>query len=343
MNGRANTHGNCQRDGALSAMSNALVYYPDSKPGIARFRHGRGFRYIAPDGTSIDDRSERARIKALAVPPAYEDVWICPKTNGHLQATGRDARARKQYRYHPDWRAAQESRKYDDLVAFGSALPQIRRRVRADLAGDIGDQDLAIAAVIALIDKLSLRVGNSSYAKDNATYGATTLQGRHVRLQDDHLRLSYRGKGGKKITRELRESRLMSVLGRLHDLPGAALVTWVDDDDVVHEVTSGQVNARLSEIVGREGITAKTFRTWAGSEAAFKVAADAENPTIKALSEAAADRLGNTPTIARNSYIHPDVIALTELDVKDREKLLKNLPDTRELRIAERGLLRLLS
>ena len=324
-------------------MKNDLIFYPDSQPGILRKRHGRGFRYIAVDGTSIDAESERARIKALAVPPAYEQVWICPKANGHLQATGRDTRDRKQYRYHPDWRAARETQKYDDLLAFGEALPRIRRRIRADLTGDVGDRDVAIAAIIALIDKLSLRIGNAAYAKENKTYGATTLRNRHVTFAEDHLRLSYRAKGAKRLTRTLREKALIKVIEGMHDLPGASLVSWVDDAGLSHVVTSDQVNRRLSELVGKEGITAKTFRTWAGSEAAIKVAMASERTTIKALSEAAAERLGNTPTIARNSYIHPDVIALVETDHDVRAALAKDLPETAELRIAERALLRLLA
>lgn len=324
-------------------MTSQLIFYPDSEPGITRKRQGRGFSYFAHDGTSIDAKQERDRIKALAVPPAYERVWICPKVNGHLQATGRDTKDRKQYRYHPDWRAAREARKYDDLLAFGTALPRIRRRVRADLSGDIGDRDVAISAIVALIDKLSMRVGNAEYAKENRTFGATTLQARHITFEGDHIKLKYQAKGNKTLTRLLREKAVMRILERLHDLPGANLVTWLDDSGTAQSITSDQVNDWLSDVAGCSRITAKTFRTWAGSEAALKIALSADTLTIKQMSDAAASRLGNTPTIARKSYIHPDVIALADAPVQTRAALCEDLAETSELRIAERALLRLLS
>ncbi|QQA43029.1 DNA topoisomerase IB [Pelagovum pacificum] len=321
----------------------ALIYYPDDRPGIRRHRKGRGFTYIAPDGTRIDQEAERNRIKALAVPPAYERVWISPRANGHLQATGLDARSRKQYRYHPDWRAWREATKFESLAAFGEALPAIRRRVRTDLAGEVGDRDYAIAAVIAMIDRLSLRIGAPDSARENKTYGATTLKNRHIELDDGTLHLKYRAKGGQLVDRRLRDARLMKVLGKLHDLPGATLASWVGPDGTAHEVSSEAVNARLAEITGTEGFTAKTFRTWAGSEAALIVALKEGPLTIRAMSEAAAERLHNTPTIARNSYIHPEVIALAEAEDKERLRLSRKLPERAELRQAERALLCLLS
>ncbi|GGL54554.1 DNA topoisomerase IB [Wenxinia marina] len=319
-----------------------LIYYPDSRPGISRRRAGRGFTYKAPDGTTIDDRRERKRIERLAVPPAYEKVWISPEEKGHLQATGYDARERKQYRYHPEFREHQERKKYDDLAAFGEALPRIRRVIREDLHGEAGERDFAIAAVLALIDRTAIRVGHEGYTVLNRTYGATTLKPRHLTMTEGALELKFRGKGGKKVRTMLRDKRLAKVLGQLHDLPGKALISWVDEAGAAHSVHSEEVNSRLSAIVGQPGITAKTFRTWAGSEAALVAALQDGPATIKTLSQAAAERLSNTPTIARNSYIHPRVIDLAGTEADERLALLQDLPERAELRRAERALLRLI-
>ena len=317
----------------------SLVYYPDSRPGIRRKRQGRGFSYLAPDGTRIDRNEERARIEALAVPPAYEDVWISPKVQGHLQATGRDARARKQYRYHPDWTEWRARKKFDRLAEFGLALPRIRDRVaRALRDGAAGEHGFALAAVIAMIDQLSIRVGNPAYADENGTYGATTLTGRHMALGEDGLRLAYSGKGGREVTRRIGTDRLMKTLGKLHDLPGAELVSWIDDSGDTRAVASGEVNDWIAEATGIEGATAKTFRTWAGSVAALEAARRADKVTIKAMAEAAAERLANTPTIARNSYIHPDVIALAEAP----DRLPVDPPEIGGLRQDERRLIALI-
>lgn len=320
-----------------------LLYYPDDRPGIRRKRQGRGFSYLAPDGTRIDRGSERKRIDALAVPPAYDDVWISPKPNGHLQATGRDTRARKQYRYHPDWTEWRAQKKYDDLATFGAALPRIRRAIRAGLKEETGDREFALAAVLALIDRASIRVGNAEYTERNGSRGAVTLTGRHVDFEDGEIRLSYTAKGGKKVRKRLRDRTLLRALDRLADLPGGTLFTWQDDDGTLRDVGPEQINRHLSELAGQDGITAKTFRTWAGTEAALAVALDAEDLTIKAMAEAAAERLANTPTIARNSYIHPAVIDLAEVPAQDRLALTRDLPETADLRRAERALLRLIS
>jgi DNA topoisomerase-1 len=315
-----------------------LTYYPDDRPGISRHRCGRGFSYRAPDGTRIDDPKERARIEALAVPPAYEDVWICPLDLGHLQATGRDARARKQYRYHPDWRAWRDAQKFDQLATFGAALPALRRRIRRDLREhEAGEHAFAVAAILALLDRVSLRVGHPDYTRENKTFGATTLRGRHLALDGDRLRLSFPGKGGRRVRQALTDRTLNRILTRLGDLPGPQLVTWVDETGAPRSVTSEEVNAALSEATGTEGLTAKTFRTWNGTTAALEAALTMERPTIKAMSEAASKRLHNTPTIARKSYIHPDVIALSE-EPRD----LGAAPDVRGLRKSESRLLHLL-
>ncbi|QRF67644.1 DNA topoisomerase IB [Ponticoccus alexandrii] len=319
-----------------------LTFYPDSRPGIRRERRGRGFSYIAPDGTRIDAAAERARIAALAVPPAYENVWICPRDDGHLQATGRDTRARKQYRYHPDWRAFREAQKYDQLACFGAALPALRRHIRRTLRqAEPGDQAFAIAAILALIDRASLRVGSPGYAKENRTFGATTLRHRHLTLDGDEIKLTYRAKGGLLVRKTLKDASLNRTLARLDDLPGPELASWIDEGGTARAVTAGEVNAFLAAQTGTEGLTAKSFRTWNGSAAALEIAVKEENLTIKAMTEAAAERLANTPAIARKSYIHPEVIALTETPWDDRRALLQ-APAERGLRKAEAALLRLL-
>lgn len=319
-----------------------LIYYPDSEPGITRRRQGRGFSYIAVDGTRIDNVTERKRLEALAVPPAYVDVWISPKANGHLQATGRDSRDRKQYRYHPDFRAAREAHKYDHLAEFGQALPGIRRSLRRQLQGTLGTPDYAIAAIIALLDRLAIRIGSPGYAAENGTYGATTLKRRHLRLDGDRLHLRYQAKGGKTVARVIRDKTLNRTLGRLHDLPGATLINWLDDDDRPHAVTSEQVNARLADMVGQEGITAKTFRTWAGSTAALEAILSVGRPTIKAAATAASERLANTPTVARNSYIHPAVIKLCSAELQVMNDLARAAEPVTGLRKTEQVLLHLL-
>ena len=315
------------------------MYYPDDRPGIRRKRQGRGFSYLAPDGTRIENEGERARIAALAVPPAYENVWISPLKNGHLQATGRDARARKQYLYHPDWTLHRAQKKFDQLGAFGEALPRIRARVaRALRNGDAGEHGFALAAVIAMLDQLSLRVGNPEYADENGTYGATTLKGRHIKLSDGGLLLRYPGKGGRKVARKVSTKSLLQTLQRLHDLPGAALVTWIDDSGRTRTVSSGEVNTWIAEATGLEAATAKTFRTWNGSVAALAAAREADRVTVSLMAKAAAERLANTPSIARNSYIHPKVIGLA----KRPEAIPAEGPDISGLLADERRLIALI-
>lgn len=320
-----------------------LIYYPDDRPGITRRRCGKGFAYYAADGTRIADSAERARIAAIAVPPAYEDVWITPHANGHLQATGRDARGRKQYRYHPDWAAHRSSVKFDQLAAFGRALPRLRAFIARSLRAETGTANLAVGAVLALIDRASIRVGSPAYVRDNRSFGATTLLGRHVRFGDDRVTVSFRGKGGVRVRRTLTGRALQRAMSRIHDLPGAAFATWLDDDGTPHAVRSEQVNAAIAEVCG-EGHSAKTFRTWNGTHAAFVLALQPGAVTIREMAEAAAARLDNTPAIARSSYIHPEVISLTELDPEARVARLAKLPGPAlaGLRAGEPGLIGLL-
>ena len=290
----------------------SLRYYPDDRPGIRRRRCGRGFSYRGTDGARIADKAERARIESLAVPPAWENVWISPLTNGHLVATGLDTRARKQYRYHPEWTALQAAQKFAQLPQFAEALPRIRRRIRRDLTEEPGEEAFAVAAATAMIDRLSLRVGSPEYTRENGTFGALTLKGRHVRLTDGRLMVSYTGKGGKRIRRQLGDRRLMQALERIRDLPGADLLTWLGDDGAPRRVTSARLNGYLAEASGMEHLTAKTFRTWAGSVAALGAARVMDPPTIKAMANAAAEQLQNTPAIARSSYVHPDILTLAK-------------------------------
>ena len=317
----------------------ALVYYPDDRPGITRRRHGRGFTYRGPDGTTIARGAERTRLEAMAVPPAYDRVWMTPLDNGHLMATGYDARARKQYRYHPDWSAAKAAEKFAALPAFGETLPRIRGRISRDLNNrEAGDERFALAAALLLIDETAMRVGNDVYAAENGTYGATTLQRRHLRLRDAGLDLSWTAKGGQKVRRRIRSKRLMRALQAARDLPGAELFTWIGPEGDLRRVTSNSLNAYLAEIGGQEGFTAKTFRTWAGSLAAYDChRREGEGATIRSMTEAAAAALANTPAIARTSYVHPAVIGLA-----GQEAAL--LPEARRgLSKAETGLLELLS
>ena len=315
-----------------------LIYYPDDRPGISRRRAGRGWSYRAADGTTIDDDRERRRIAALAVPPAYENVWISPERRGHLQATGYDARRRKQYRYHTDWSAWRSRTKFEALPAFGEALPALRRRIERTLDdAEAGDRDFAIAAALRLIDRVSIRVGDETYRKANGTEGATTLRRRNMRADGGGIRLDWRAKGGIRVRRQIGDKRLSQALERLADLPGAPLFEYREDDGL-KTLHAHQVNDWLRDATGLEEATAKTFRTWNGSTAAMEAALDAgEGVSIKAMAEAASQRLHNTPTVARNSYVHPDVIALAE-EWRDVD-----VPDApRGLRVAERALLGLI-
>lgn len=319
----------------------ALVYVSDSEPGITRVRAGRGFSYRLPDGARVERAAERKRIEALGIPPAYENVWICLRADGHIQATGKDERARKQYRYHPEWSAFRARRKFDQQADFAAALPRIRRRVRAGLEGDPGDLDHTLAALAFLLDHAPMRVGNRAYAEENGTYGATTLLRRHLKIGKDAVRLDYRAKGGKRVRRTMRHKRLHRVLESIADLPGKELFVWRNRDGDFVPVDSARLNAYLAEISGLEAVTAKTFRTWAGTVSAFREAvstlAAGGTPTVKALSEATAAELHNTPAVSRASYIHPAVMALAQDDDRARRALDKALktPDRRDGLLAD--------
>ncbi len=322
-----------------------LVYVSDDMPGISRRRRGRGFSYDLPDGSALRDPDERARIEALAVPPAYTDVWICPLPNGHVQATGIDDLGRKQYRYHPDWSAWRAVRKFDRLVPFGFALARLRARIRRDLEAEPGDLDFTLALLATLLDRAHLRVGNPGSARTSGTFGATTLLRRHVRLEEGALRLSYRGKGGRRVRRTLRDRGLMRELQKIEDLPGARLFTWLDAEGRPHPVGSHHINEYLAEATGVEGVTAKAFRTWAGTLVAFREAErEKERLTVKAMAEAAAEILANTPAVSRAAYIHPKVLDLVAMDAAERGAALSSIRPLGpvRLRAPERRLLGLL-
>jgi DNA topoisomerase I len=290
-----------------------LVYTTDAEPGIARRRRGKGFSYHLPDGTVISDPTVLARIRKLALPPAYERVWISLEPRSHLQATGYDARGRKQYRYHADWAAWRSERKFDDLLSFGEALPTIRRRIARDIAEHADSSYFLLSALISLLDVTYMRVGNRTYAEENKTFGATTLQKRHITFEPDGIRLSFMAKGGKRVRRKLRHPRLQRILEEIADLPGRDLFSWRDEDGVLHRIDSGRLNSYLSEI-SRISLSAKTFRTWGGSVAAFgeawRIIEAGDRPTIRQMCQVASDRLHNTPTICRTSYVHPAILAL---------------------------------
>jgi DNA topoisomerase-1 len=321
-----------------------LTYVSDAEPGIRRLRKGRGFCYRLPDGTFLADEFERARIAALGLPPAYENVWICLDPTGHLQATGYDSRGRKQYRYHADWQNYRSEQKFDQLLQFGRALPRIRRRAERDLASGLDRSEAVIAALVALMDVTHLRVGNRAYTKENRTYGATTLLKRHMTLSEDAVVLRFTAKGGKRVRHTLRHPRLQRIFEEIADLPGRQLFSWPDEGGIAHPVDSGRLNAYLAKAAGF-AVSAKTFRTWGGSLAAFRAAwetvkEEERRPKIKALCKAASEVLHNTPAVCRSSYIHPAILSLSE-DVSPLERLISetNFTAPRRLRADERRLL----
>lgn len=323
-----------------------LVYVSVCAPGIQRRRCGKGFVYKLPDGSTVTDPATKARISSLGLPPAYRDVWICMDENGHLQATGYDARGRKQYRYHEKWQALRSDDKFSQLIPFGKALPKIRRTVRRHMAGDRDGDQTVLAALVAMLDEAHLRTGNPAYVQENATYGATTLLKRHLTLLDGFIELKFTAKGGKRVTRRLRRPKLQRLLEEIADLPGRQLFVWKDENDALRPVDSGRLNRYLTAIAGFS-VSAKTFRTWAGSVAAFAAARAAleenQRPTVKRMSEAAAAALCNTPAICRKSYIHPQIIALAQNGTSTSARQLRSRGRARpELRAEETRMLHFL-
>jgi DNA topoisomerase-1 len=302
-------------EGPAAAEAAGLRYVSDRQPGIRRQRRGGGFRYVGPRGAVVDEEETLRRIRALVIPPAWTDVWISPDARAHLQATGRDARGRKQYRYHPEWTAVRDETKFERMIAFGEALPAIRARVDADLALPGMPREKVLATVVRLLDRTLIRVGNDEYARQNHSYGLTTLRDNHVDVDGSHIRFHFRGKSGKVHRIDLQDKRLAKIVRRCQEIPGHELFHYIDADGNTHLVESGDVNDYLRDISG-EDFTAKHFRTWAGSVLAASALSagrpwssqtQAKKQLVSAI-RGVADKLGNTPAVCRKCYIHPIVI-----------------------------------
>jgi DNA topoisomerase-1 len=298
-----------------SAAEAGLRYVSDEVPGIRRQAHGKGFVYLDAKGRRVRDSETHARIRSLVIPPAWTDVWICPADNGHLQATGRDARGRKQYRYHPRWREVRDDSKYGRVIAFARALPRIRRRVASDLKKRGLSREKVLATVTRLLETTLIRVGNDDYAKNNGSYGLTTMHDRHVRVKGKRIRFEFRGKSGVNHEIDFEDQRLARIVQQSQDLPGQELFQYLDDDGEVRDIGSDDVNNYLREISGAD-FTAKDFRTWAGTKLAaqalqefedFDSHAAAKRNITRAI-ESVAERLGNTTAVCRKCYVHPEVI-----------------------------------
>jgi DNA topoisomerase-1 len=299
-----------------AAREAGLRYTSDADAGIKRQRRGKGFRYTGPDGLPVRDEATLARIRSLALPPAWRDVWICTRPDGHLQATGHDAKGRKQYRYHPRWRETRDASKFGRMVAFGEALPRIRERVEADLARPGLPREKVLATVVRLLELTLIRVGNDEYARENGSYGLTTLRCRHASVNGSAIRFAFRGKSGVRHAIDVRNPRLARIVRRCQELPGQELFRYLDDDGQPRTVDSADVNAYLRDAAG-DDFTAKDFRTWAGTVLAaralrdlgpFADPAEVKSNVVRAI-EVVAAKLRNTPAVCRSSYVHPAVLA----------------------------------
>jgi DNA topoisomerase I len=313
-----------------------LRYVSDEKPGYTRRRRGRKFVYFDTEGREIRDEARVLRLNRLAVPPAYTDVWICPSPNGHLQATGRDDRGRKQYRYHERWREERDENKYGKMIIFGQALPGIRRRMNRDLKRRGLPREKVLATVVQLLEKTFIRVGNEEYAKENKSFGLTTMRNRHVRVKGAKVRFRFRGKSGQAHDIDTEDRRVARIIKKLQELPGQEIFQYLDDKGGQHQVTSDEVNQYLREMTGEE-FTAKDFRTWAGTVMAA-MALQAQEPfenksqakkNIKDAIAAVARVLGNTPAVCRKCYVHPAVLE-TYLDGNLIAGLRKRTEETLE-------------
>ena len=328
------------KDPMRSARAVGLRHVSDEAPGITRERSGKHFRYRDPGGKLVRDTETLRRIKSLAIPPAWTEVWICANPNGHLQATGRDDRRRKQFRYHPRWREIRDETKYARMMAFARALPKIRRRVRKDMALPGMPRNKVLATVVRLLEVSLIRVGNDEYARENDSFGLTTMRNKHVDVRGAKLRFHFRGKSGKWHDVDIRDRRLAKIVERCQDLPGQELFQFVDDDGSRRDVRSEDVNEYLREISG-EDFTAKDFRTWAGTVLMamalrdfdeFKTKAEAKKNIVAAI-EVVAGKLGNTPAVCKKCYIHPHVIdsylegtLIESLEMSVNSKSVRGLP-----------------
>ncbi|MDT0631889.1 DNA topoisomerase IB [Rubrivirga litoralis] len=333
----------------MPATPPGLRYADDSRPGITRVRRGTGFSYHRPDGELVSPEV-RERIEALAIPPAYDDVWICPLPNGHLQATGRDAKGRKQYRYHPDWEAHRNRLKFDRMVGFAEALPALRARVEADLADGGTDRETVLALCVRLLDETLIRVGNEQYAAQNGSYGLTTIRDKHATFEEKGVRLEFTGKSGKTRALAVRDPRLAELVKACRDIPGYDLFQFYDEAGDKQDVESGHVNGYLQETTG-EDFSAKDFRTWGGTVTAAERLAERgddlpddelDGAIVQAVKDTA-ERLGNTPAVCRQYYVHPDVLdAFRERDLAGRLRRRNAGNTPRGLRPSEAAVLDLL-
>jgi len=302
-------------DPIQSARQAGLRYVTDASPGIKRRRWGRGFTFLDAGGERITDKQLRSRLKSLPIPPAWQDVWICPDPQGHLLATGRDARGRKQHRYHPDWEKIRSQVKFERMVPFAEGLPQLRKQVRQDLIGSRLTQKKVVAVVVRLLQKTLIRVGNDEYAENNDSFGLTTLQNRHVDIAQGSVRFEFRGKSGVEHEIDLEDPRSAKLIRRCQELPGQALFQYFDETEALQSVESGEVNDYLKRVL-RDSFTAKDFRTWFGTVCAAESLVEQgwsqdesqlEANIKQAIAEAAA-QLGNRPATCRKYYVHPQIL-----------------------------------
>ena len=312
------------------AHANGLIYVSDAEPGIERRKRGKGFYYLGTDGRPVTDAKTLERIRKLAIPPAYTNVWICTKERGHLQATGRDARGRKQYRYHAEWRATRDDGKFTKMIEFGAQLPKLRRRLKQDLALPGLPKNKVLAVIVTLLDETLIRVGNEEYARANRSYGLTTLRDNHVKfLRDGRATFCFRGKSGRQHEVVLDDRRLARIIKHCQQLPGQQLFQYVDEEGNRQPVDSGMVNEYLREAMGgKNDFTAKDFRTWGGTLRAIAFLAcqarkepmtqRAFNSCVASTARAVAETLGNTPAVCRKSYINPVVFEAWKLGVVEK-------------------------
>ena len=298
-----------------SAKAAGLRYVTDAKPGMRRVKQGKTFRYVDSDGKPVRDEDVVRRIRSLVIPPAWVDVWICPYENGHLQATGRDVRGRKQSRYHPKWRTTRDATKYEHMVKFAQALPLIRERIRKDLARHGMPKEKVLATIVGVMEQTHIRVGNEEYARTNKSYGLTTMLNKHVDVHGAEVTFTFKGKSGVKHAISLHDKRLARIIQQCEEIPGHDLFQYLDHDGNRHHIDSTAVNDYLREITGQH-FTAKDFRTWAGSVLAcallgelapFENASQAKKNVVAAIAKVAA-HLGNTPSVCRKCYVHPAVL-----------------------------------
>ena len=343
--GNGKVSGAASDECVAAAAEAGLRYVTDDSPGYGRKANGEHFKYLDTQGKPIRDEQRLLRIKRLAIPPAWSDVWICPSPAGHIQATGRDARRRKQYRYHDRWRELRDENKFDRLAEFAKALPKIRRRVAQDIRLPGLPREKVLATVVRLLERTFIRVGNEEYARENKSFGLTTIKNRHVKVKGDHLRFRFRGKSGRQHEVAITDRRIAKIVSKCQDLPGQDLFQYVSDDGEVRNVTSQDVNDYLREITN-ENFTAKDFRTWAGTVlAAIALTAQSEFETkkqakanLKTAIGAVARLLGNTPAVCRKCYVHPAILEayVTRTQVAGLNQAIKT-PENINLRAVERA------